>query len=90
MDLWGRGKGGRNIKTRAGQGEGPRAAHFVFLLFEFLLQIELLGLQVIDALPQFLGLLPVPREWGGGKDGPPLAFALILTQQTPGATQEAF
>ena len=47
-----------------GSGLGG-AAHFVFLLLELLLQVELLGLQVVDALPQFLGLLPARPERGG-------------------------
>lgn len=37
---------------------GNRGVHLILLLLELLLQVELLRLQVVDALPELLGLLP--------------------------------
>lgn len=47
-------------------GGDSMAAHLIFLLLELLLQVELLCLQVIDALPQLLGLLPAQARVGMG------------------------
>lgn len=40
------------------------AAHFVFLLLELFLQVKLLCLQVVDALPQLLGLFSAGATMG--------------------------
>lgn len=74
MRAWGA-RGQERGRRAAGGGRGPRAAHLVFLLLELLLQVELLRLQVVDALPQLLGLLPAraaagARGTAGNADGP--------------------
>lgn len=46
-------------------GVRAAAAYLVFLLLELLLQVELLRLQVVDVLPQLLGLLPAQASKRG-------------------------
>lgn len=79
---------GEGPDRAAGWRRGTRAAHFVFLLLELLLQVELLCLQVVDALPELLGLLPARATagvWGtaGSKDGPSASIPILT--QPPGA-----
>lgn len=79
---------GEGPDRAAGWRRGTRAAHFVFLLLELLLQVELLCLQVVDALPELLGLLPARATAGvrgtaGSKDGPSASIPILT--QPPGA-----